>query len=217
MPPKKKVEDTSDVSDASPSPPAKRKRTTAKSASSDSKKSEAVVADSPQKELPEVNSGDIVLTTFNVNGFRAAMKNGFVSEYLSNANPQPDWIFLQEIKASEKDIEPHLAELEKCGYKMFANPGGKPGYAGTAALYKSTITAVTLSKDSTCAYARYATGPFATAVEHDDALIAEIAKKTGDTVTKDMRKVCPYRDYIFIFTAFSTHHALYTCLYTLYF
>lgn len=70
------------------------------------------------------------ITTWNVNGIRAALiKNAFewVVEY------KPDILCLQEIKASEGQIDQQI--FTNMGYKSVWNPAKRPGYSGTATLY----------------------------------------------------------------------------------
>lgn len=71
------------------------------------------------------------ITTWNINGIRAAMgKNilDWVSSY------QPDVLCLQEIKAKEDQIE--LDAIKAIGYEAIFNPAERPGYSGTATLFK---------------------------------------------------------------------------------
>lgn len=71
------------------------------------------------------------ITTWNINGIRAAMgKNilDWVSSY------QPDVLCLQEIKAKEEQIE--IDAIKGIGYEVVFNPAERPGYSGTATLFK---------------------------------------------------------------------------------
>jgi exodeoxyribonuclease-3 len=71
------------------------------------------------------------ITTWNINGIRAAMgKNilDWVSSY------QPDVLCLQEIKAKEDQIE--IDAIKAIGYEAIFNPAERPGYSGTATLFK---------------------------------------------------------------------------------
>ncbi|MDK2980124.1 MAG: exodeoxyribonuclease [Chloroflexota bacterium] len=73
------------------------------------------------------------ITTWNVNGIRAAMgKNilDWVDSY------QPDVLCLQEIKAKEDQIE--VEAIQEIGYQAVINPAERPGYSGTATLYRQT-------------------------------------------------------------------------------
>jgi len=73
------------------------------------------------------------LYSWNVNGIRAAVKNGFV-EVLKKE--KPDIIGLQEIKISHAKREE--AQLDFKGYEEYWNPAERPGYSGTAILVKSS-------------------------------------------------------------------------------
>jgi len=72
------------------------------------------------------------IISYNVNGIRAAIKNGFL-DWLPQANP--DIICLQEIKATEDQI-PRM-ELELAGYPyQYYFSAQKKGYSGVAILSK---------------------------------------------------------------------------------
>lgn len=72
------------------------------------------------------------IISYNVNGIRAAIKNGFL-EWLTQASP--DIICLQEIKALEDQI-PKL-EIELAGYPyQYYFSAQKKGYSGVAILSK---------------------------------------------------------------------------------
>lgn len=72
------------------------------------------------------------IISYNVNGIRAAIKNGFL-EWLTHASP--DIICLQEIKAMEDQI-PKL-EIELAGYPyQYYFSAQKKGYSGVAILSK---------------------------------------------------------------------------------
>ncbi len=71
------------------------------------------------------------LLSWNVNGIRACVKNGFV-DFLKKE--KPDLLGLQEIKI---DHASRLkAELDFRGYEEYWNPAKRPGYSGTAILAK---------------------------------------------------------------------------------
>lgn len=66
------------------------------------------------------------ILSWNLNGLRAAVKNGFV-DWLERA--QPDILCLQETRMLPEDLEGTLhAPL---GYQSFWNPAEKKGYSGT--------------------------------------------------------------------------------------
>jgi exodeoxyribonuclease-3 len=72
------------------------------------------------------------ITTWNINGIRAALgKNilDWVSSY------QPDVLCLQEIKAKEDQID--IEQFKAIGYEPVFNPAERPGYSGTATLFKA--------------------------------------------------------------------------------
>src|SRR3989344_1514667 len=73
----------------------------------------------------------ITLMSWNVNGIRAAVRNGFVGflkEY------QPDILGLQEIKLDDVAREKEVFDF--AGYNEYWNPAQKKGYSGTATLSK---------------------------------------------------------------------------------
>ncbi len=73
----------------------------------------------------------ILLVSWNVNGIRACLRNGFL-EFLEKY--KPDILALQEIKAKEDDIPMEVRYYE--GYYKYFNPAKKKGYAGTALFTK---------------------------------------------------------------------------------
>lgn len=74
---------------------------------------------------------EIKLVSWNVNGIRAAVKNGFV-DFLKKE--QPDVLGLQEIKITDEARA--AAELNFAGYEEYWFPAKRPGYSGTAVLVK---------------------------------------------------------------------------------
>ena len=71
------------------------------------------------------------ILSYNVNGIRAAMKKG-LAEWLQKQ--QPDMLCLQEIKATESQID--KAVFEYLGYHHYWFPAEKKGYSGVALLSK---------------------------------------------------------------------------------
>jgi len=71
------------------------------------------------------------LVSWNVNGIRAALKNGFLSVL---GTLDPDILALQEIKAHPDQLPDAILSLP--GYQAFWYPAQKKGYAGTAILSK---------------------------------------------------------------------------------
>lgn len=73
----------------------------------------------------------MLLMSWNVNGIRAALKNGFLDVLKKY---QPNILALQEVKIAEKDRG--KAELDFPGYTEIWHSAERPGYAGTAILVK---------------------------------------------------------------------------------
>ena len=71
------------------------------------------------------------ITTWNVNGIRAAFQKG-VLEWIG-AN-QADIVCLQEIKAKPEQVDTSL--IENISYMYKINSAQRPGYSGVATLYK---------------------------------------------------------------------------------
>lgn len=69
--------------------------------------------------------------SWNVNGIRAALKNGFLDVV---RRLDADIVALQEIKIQMDQLPDELQALD--GYQAFWNPARKKGYAGTAVLTK---------------------------------------------------------------------------------
>jgi exodeoxyribonuclease III len=72
------------------------------------------------------------IVSYNVNGIRAAMTKGFTSWLKAT---DPDIVGLQEIKASENQIEKSV--FEDLGYHLYWHPAIKKGYSGVAILSKN--------------------------------------------------------------------------------
>lgn len=72
------------------------------------------------------------LVSWNVNGIRAAVKNG-LGDYLQSA--KPDIIGLQEIKISDDARAQH--DFPFVGYEEYWHSAQRPGYSGTVILVKS--------------------------------------------------------------------------------
>jgi exodeoxyribonuclease-3 len=71
------------------------------------------------------------ITTWNVNGIRAALGKGMRDYFLQS---QPEIICLQEIKARPEQIDDALREIP--GYTSIWNPAQRPGYSGVAVFTK---------------------------------------------------------------------------------
>jgi len=78
------------------------------------------------------------LISWNVNGIRAAVKNGF-GNFLKEA--QPDILGLQEIKI-DSDTRAKT-EFDFANYDEYWNPAKRPGYSGTVTLAKIKPLTVT--------------------------------------------------------------------------
>lgn len=73
------------------------------------------------------------LISWNVNGFRAVLKKGFL-DFLEESSP--DVILLQEVKATPDQVEVDFAAE---GWHVSWNPAVKKGYSGVAALSKAPV------------------------------------------------------------------------------
>jgi len=71
------------------------------------------------------------ILSWNVNGLRAAVRNGFL-EWLHRE--EPDVLCLQEARALPTDLPPEV--LEPKGYHAFWQPARRKGYSGVAAYVK---------------------------------------------------------------------------------
>ena len=69
------------------------------------------------------------ITTWNVNGLRAAIRKGF-AKYVDFL--QPDVLLLQEVRALPEQLPAEWQEPE--GWSVYWNPAKKKGYSGTAVL-----------------------------------------------------------------------------------
>ena len=74
------------------------------------------------------------LISWNVNGIRAAVKNGF-TDFLKTE--KPDVLCLQEVKIG--DDARSKQEFDFAGYTEYWNSAQKPGYAGTAILVSEKL------------------------------------------------------------------------------
>lgn len=81
------------------------------------------------------------ILSWNVNGIRAAIRNGFLDFLVKE---KPDVLCLQEIKISEKDIVKQ--EFDFKDYKELWNPAVRPGYSGTAILAREGVKAEKILK-----------------------------------------------------------------------
>src|SRR5437016_1982177 len=74
---------------------------------------------------------DLRLLSWNVNGIRAAQKNGFL-EWFEKENA--DIVCVQETKAQPEQVAEQLAEelLHPQGYHSYWHSAQKPGYSGVA-------------------------------------------------------------------------------------
>ncbi|MFA6253787.1 MAG: exodeoxyribonuclease III [Candidatus Paceibacterota bacterium] len=75
--------------------------------------------------------------SWNVNGIRAAVKNGF-TEWLEET--KPDIVCLQEIKINDTARE--KVEFDFVGYNEYWHSAERPGYSGTAILTKEEPGAI---------------------------------------------------------------------------
>lgn len=70
--------------------------------------------------------------TWNVNGLRAVAQKGFAEWFQKHS---PDIIALQEIKSTEDKVKNLLEEWAPY-YEVHLNPAKRPGYSGTALMFK---------------------------------------------------------------------------------
>ncbi|MCX6079229.1 MAG: exodeoxyribonuclease III [Chloroflexi bacterium] len=82
------------------------------------------------------------ISTWNVNGIRAAMGKGF-KEWM--AAESPDVLCLQEIKANHEQLTAEQKDFP--GYSVIWNSAERPGYSGVATFYKTEPFEVTLGLD----------------------------------------------------------------------
>lgn len=81
------------------------------------------------------------IATWNVNGIRAAIRNGFL-DWLSIYSP--DVVCLQEVKAFESQVE---VDFSAYGYQPIWNSAQKPGYSGVLTLTKTPADEVKCGLD----------------------------------------------------------------------
>lgn len=81
-----------------------------------------------------------IVVSWNVNGIRAAHKKGFLA-WLQDV--QPDFLCLQEIRATPSQLDSDLLELP--GYYTFWNPAlNKAGYGGTCLICRKEPLSIEL-------------------------------------------------------------------------
>lgn len=78
--------------------------------------------------------------SWNVNGLRAVLKNGFMNWFHQT---QPDILCLQETRLLADEVPAELQAPD--GYHVFWNPAEKRGYSGTAVFSKIEPVSVTAS------------------------------------------------------------------------
>ena len=71
------------------------------------------------------------LISWNVNGLRAAVRNGFLAWFEA---AQPDILCIQECRAMPDELEPSI--LNPKGYRTFWQPSQRKGYSGVAVFTK---------------------------------------------------------------------------------
>ena len=74
------------------------------------------------------------ITTWNVNGLRAAIRKGF-QKHLDTI--QPDVLLLQEVRARPEQLPVEFQQPD--GWHVVWNPAERPGYSGTAIWSRSPI------------------------------------------------------------------------------
>ena len=95
------------------------------------KKAKATEKEQSDSVTQEVRKGGLV--SWNVAGFRAVCKKGFM-DFMDSY--QPDVLCLQEVKAKETDVKGVLDKLEAYPHRVWADSPKKAGYAGVALLSK---------------------------------------------------------------------------------
>jgi exodeoxyribonuclease III len=70
------------------------------------------------------------ITTWNINGIRAATKKG-IFKWIGENNAEI--VCFQEIKAKEEQID--FEHIQALGYEWICNPAERPGYSGVANLF----------------------------------------------------------------------------------
>lgn len=78
----------------------------------------------------------ISIVSWNVNGIRAALRNGLVGS-INKMNS--DIVCLQEVKADEAAIP---EDVKNMGYSVYINPAEKRGYSGTLTLSRASPLSV---------------------------------------------------------------------------
>jgi len=79
------------------------------------------------------------ITTWNVNGIRAAIRKGAL-DWVNSF--KPDILCLQEIKARPDQLEPEQREIS--GYHSIWNSAQKPGYSGVATFHNDSLNEIQL-------------------------------------------------------------------------
>lgn len=83
------------------------------------------------------------IISWNVAGFRSAIRKGIILEILNNE--KPDVLCVQEIKCTLSDISSiFLKDLDKIDYKIIVNAAERKGYSGTALILKKSLNPVAL-------------------------------------------------------------------------
>src|SRR5689334_20873244 len=77
------------------------------------------------------------IISWNVNGFRAALKNGFM-DWLVTANP--DVLNLQETRVEWEELDPKIKKALEDEYQVcWFSCSTKKGYSGTATLTRKAL------------------------------------------------------------------------------
>ena len=84
----------------------------------------------------------MICTSWNVNGLRSVSGKGFEDWFRKNL---PDLIALQEIKATEADVQTQIQAWSDL-YDVHLYPAIKKGYSGTALLIKKTAPALSITR-----------------------------------------------------------------------
>lgn len=84
------------------------------------------------------------ITTWNVNGLRAAVKKGFLDVI---AKISPDVMLLQEIRVTPEQLPDEVKSL--AGWHIYWHPAQKKGYSGTAIWSRTAIESVETGTSAT--------------------------------------------------------------------
>ncbi len=88
--------------------------------------------------MPDPGDYPLKLTSWNVNGLRAALRKGFEKVISEIA---PDVLILQEVRAFPEQLPEHVRQPD--GWHVYWNPAERAGYSGTAVWSRYPLERVT--------------------------------------------------------------------------